>query len=262
MFSGFARRVGLKVRRALLVLPFLLTGLWTTASAQEPAEDSPPRTGPYVFIASTFDAVTGDPIEGAFAAVMGTDQFAVTDRNGSFRIEGIPAGQQAIKIWRLGYQATLFSVRFDSVVANVLDAPIVLTPIPVQMPEVVVEADRTRLVTGPMRQFYRRRSQGLGWFMTREQIQERAAPEFIDIIRLVPGADIQYLGNLQSTIRLVPTCGPIYFLDGVMTNERLVMTLEPEHLQGIEVYNRVATVPPEFNVMGSSCGVIVVWTYH
>jgi hypothetical protein len=259
MFCGCARQVEL---RGLLVLPFLLPGLWTSASAQEPVEALPPVTGSYVFVASVFDAVTGEPVEAAFAAAMGTEQFGVSDRNGSFRVEGIPEGQHVIKVWRLGYQPTMFTVRFDSLITNVLDVPIVLQPIPVQMPEVVVEADRTRLVTGPMRQFYQRRGQGLGWFMTRQQIQERAATEFTDIIRLVPGADIQYLGNLQSTIRLAPTCGPVYFLDGVMTNERLVMSLEPEHLQGIEVYNRVATVPPEFNVMGSSCGVIVVWTYH
>jgi hypothetical protein len=226
------------------------------------AQDATSVPESFVFVASVFDAKSGDPVEAAFAAAMGTDQFAVSDRNGSFRIDGIPGGQQVIKVWRLGYEPTMFTVRFDSVQVAVLDAPIVLEPIPVQMPEVVVEAERTRLVTGPMREFYRRRNEGRGWFMDREQIVERHADEFVDIVRTVPAVDIQYLGNLQSTIRLTPTCGPVYFLDGVMTNERLILSLPPDQLGAVEVYNRVATVPPEFNVMGASCGVIVVWTYH
>ena len=258
MSCGFSRQVGARLGRLGVAVGLLLG---STAVAGR-AQDSTSVAGSYVFVASVFDAWTGEPVEAAFAAAMGTEQFAVSDRNGSFRIEGIPGGQQIIKVWRLGYEPTMFTVRFDSVEVAVLDVPIVLTPIPVQMPEVVVEAERTRLVTGVMREFYRRKNEGQGWFIDREQILDRHADNFTDIVRLVPGVDVQYLGNLQSTIRLAPTCGPLYFLDGVMANERMVMALQPEHLAGIEVYHRAATVPPEFNLMGASCGVIVVWTYH
>ena len=216
----------------------------------------------YAFVGSVFDARSGDPVVAAFAAALGTDCFATTDEHGSFRIDGIPPGEQVIRIWRLGYEPTMFRLLFDSVEVNVLDAPIVLEPIPVQMPELVVEADRTRLVAGLMRDFYRRRNEGAGWFMTREEIVARGADQFIDLVRTVPSADIVYLGNMQYTIQLVPACGPLYFVDGALTNEQLVLSLEPEYLAGIEVYHRVATLPPEFNMRGSSCGVIVVWTYH
>jgi hypothetical protein len=216
----------------------------------------------YAFVGSVFDARSGDPVVAAFAAVLGTERFATTDQNGSFRIDGIPPGQQVVRIWRLGYEPTMFRLMFDSVEVNVLDAPIVLEPIPVQMPEVVVEADRTRLVTGPMRDFYRRRNEGEGWFLTREQIEARSTDQFVELVRMVPGADIQYLGNLQNAVRLAPTCGPVYYVDGARTNEQLVLSLQPQHLAGIEVYYRAATVPPEFNVPDAACGVIVAWTYH
>ena len=81
-------------------------------------------------------------------------------------------------------------------------------------------------------------------------------------MRVVPGANIHYMGNLQYQIRLAQACGPLYFLDGILTGEQQVLSLRPEYLAGIEVYHRISDVPPEFNTMGASCGVIVVWTYH
>ncbi|NIM48770.1 MAG: TonB-dependent receptor plug domain-containing protein [Gemmatimonadales bacterium] len=248
-FSGGGRLTG----RAILLVLVSLVVVPLRLSAQES-----PR---YTFVASVFDAMTREPVIAAFAAALGTDRFATTDQNGSFRLTALPRGTHTIRIWRLGYRPTMFTVRFDSLETNVLDVPIVLEPVPVEMPEVVVEADRTRLVTGAMREFYRRRDEGLGWFMTHEQIEARVAESLDDLVRSVPGVNVQYLGNFRVTIRMTTAqCPVVYFVDGIQSNEQLALSIRPERMAGIEVYRRPAEVPPELNVRGASCGVIVIWT--
>jgi hypothetical protein len=37
-------------------------------------------------------------------------------------------------------------------------------------------------------------------------------------------------------------------------------TYSPDQVAGIEVYNSPAEIPSMFNMTGSACGVIVVWT--
>lgn len=218
----------------------------------------------HTFVATVFDAESGDPVVGAFAAALNTERFGTTDHNGSFRIDGLTSGPHTIRIWRLGYEPILFRATLDSLSINVLDAPIVLQPIPVMMPELVVTADRTRLVVGPLRDFYRRSREGRGTFFTREDLEQRQADEVYQVLRAVPGADIMYLGNFQHTVRLAldhrVACPVVYFVDGIRSNERMALSIRPERLEGIEVYRRPTEVPPEFNVQGASCGVIALWS--
>ena len=218
----------------------------------------------HTFVGTVFDAESGDPVVGAFAAALGTERFSTTDRNGSFRIDGLPSGEHTIRVWRLGYQPILFRATLDSLAINVLDAPIVLQPIPVMMPEIVIEADRTRLIVGQLGEFYRRSREGRGTFFTRADLEQRHADEVHQVLRAVPGADIIYLGNFRRTVRLAldrrMACPVVYFIDGIRSNERMALSIRPEHLEGIEVYRRPAEIPPEFNVLGASCGVIALWS--
>ena len=220
----------------------------------------------HTFVATVFDAQSRDPVVGAFAAAVGTERFGVTDRNGSVRIDGLPTGTHTIRIWRLGYEPILFAATFDSTAVQVLDAPIVLQPLAVVLPEVVIEAERTRLVVGPLGEFYRREREGVGWFFTRVDIDARGADELRQIVRVVPGLNVQYLGNFRWTIRLGNnqrvSCPVVYFVDGIQSNEQMALSIRPERLEGIEIYRRPTEVPVEFNVRGASCGVIALWSRH
>ncbi len=218
----------------------------------------------HTFVATVFDAESGDPVVGAFAAAVGTERFSTTDRNGSFRIDGLPSGEHTIRVWRLGYKPILFRATLGSLVINVLDVPIVLQPIPLMMPEIVIEADRTRLFVGPLGDFYRRSREGRGTFFTREYLEQRQADQVHQVLRAVPGADIIYTGNFRRTVRLAPdnrgVCPVVYFVDGIRSNEEMALSIRPERLEGIEVYRRPAEIPPELNVRGASCGVIAMWS--
>lgn len=240
----------------LATLPTALAIAWPLATAPRVAA----QDAAYTFVAGVFDGVTGRPVEAAFAAALGTDSWAVTDANGSFRLNGLTRGRHVIRVWRIGYTPTTFSVTFDSLPLNVLNAPIGLQPIPVQMPEMVVEGDRTRLVAGPLREFYRRRREERGRFYTREEIERRRADRLEDVLRDVPGVAVQSLGNLRTTIRLGAACEPVYYVDGIQSNEGLALSLRPERIEGIEVYRRPSEIPADLNTGSAACGVIVLWT--
>ena len=218
----------------------------------------------HIFVATVFDAQSRTPVVGAFAAAVGTDRFGITDRNGSVRIDALPDGVHTIRVWRLGYEPMLFTARFDSLAVQVLDAPIMLQPLPMVLPEVVVEAERTRIVTGPLGDFYRRQREGSGWFFTRADIDARGADELRQIVRVIPGVNVEYVGGLRWTIRLADNqrvrCPVVYFVDGIQANEQMALSIKPERLDGIEVYRRATEIPPEFNVRGASCGVMVLWS--
>jgi hypothetical protein len=239
--------------RLTIAVSVLLSGLRSEVAAQS-------AQGSFTFVASVLDARTREPVVAAFAAALGTDRFATTDDHGSFRIDGLPGGEHTIRIWRLGYRTAMFRVRFDSVETNILDVPIVLEPIPVQMPEIVVEAERTRLIAGVMRDFYRRRAEGAGLFIDREEIEARRADAFVDLMRGIPSLDVEYLGNLQWTLRLPGKCSPLYYVDGVRSNEGVALSIRPEQLEGVEIYRRLSEVPLELTAGQGMCGVIVLWT--
>lgn len=84
-FRGGGRQPG---RAALLVLVSLVA-----APVFLPAQESPR----YTFVASVFDAMTRKPVVAAFAAALGTDRFATTDQNGSFRLTALPGGRHTIR---------------------------------------------------------------------------------------------------------------------------------------------------------------------
>jgi hypothetical protein len=233
----------------------VLPGYAPAQSAPEPTISS--------FVGAVFDATTSAPVQAAFASAMGTGVWATTDHNGSFRLDRLPPGTHTIRIWRIGYTPTFFTVRLDSNQVSVLDVPIVLRPIPYEMPEIVVEGDRTRLVMGPLREFYRRRNEEEGVFITREQIMLRGFERFDQIFSGIAGVNVDYSGNLENRILMGRGrelgCSPQYFVDGLWTDESMALTMRPEWIEGIEIYRRVSEIPPELNARGL-CGVIVIWT--
>jgi hypothetical protein len=55
-----------------------------------------------------------------------------------------------------------------------------------------------------------------------------------------------------------------FFLNGsYLGNDNTVqidMILDVNQVEAVEAYSGGADIPPEFNVTGSACGVIVIWT--
>lgn len=122
--------------------------------------------------------------------------------------------------------------------------------------------------------FHRRKEQGIGRFIDRQDIEDRNPVRLTDLLREVPGlrllcdpgaCKIQF-ERAKPPLGL-SDCPVLYFVDGTP----FPMTfpdeyLAPDHIEGIEVHTS-ATVPAEYNRMVGStetgsprCGVILIWT--
>src|SRR5215471_18693741 len=86
--------------RFLAVLVAVITALATPTGAQEPASSS--RHG--VVEGRVVAARTGDPLPGAKVIVTGSSAETSTDRDGSFRLGGVPPGNQTVVVTYLGWK--------------------------------------------------------------------------------------------------------------------------------------------------------------
>lgn len=99
LLRGRSRGFGLG---AVVAAAWLLFGA-SPASAQQGA-----ITG------AVTDAGTGDPVSGAQVFVEGTEMGTLTSQDGSYRLEGVPTGQQTVRVRLIGYQRASQTVSVSS----------------------------------------------------------------------------------------------------------------------------------------------------
>jgi len=117
---------------------------------------------------------------------------------------------------------------------------------------------------------------GLGFYITREEVEARNPTFVSDLLRDVPG--IQLSGGTvgaRPSVRMARAsnrnCATQIWVDGFLANRRDLLSGRPEDfriddmvipssVEGIEVYRGLSTVPPEFLNPDAVCGVIAIWT--
>ena len=186
-----------------------------------------------------------------------------TDSAGIFQLTDVDFGTNIIQLTRIGYESITFDLWVDSALGPLA---VTMAPLSVRLRDLTVVTDQPTL--NRMFGFDMRRAEGNGSFLTRFEIEDRAPIRFSDVLRGIPGLrvtpDPQYFGNLVTAIRTAGfgTCQPMLFMDGMLMDEtvRLDNVVNWRYVEGLEVYVGPAQIPPRFNVTGSVCAVIVVWT--
>ena len=213
------------------------------------------------------------PLSRARISVAGSDLVAVSDTDGSFRITSLPAGAQTVEIKLLGYSNAALPVQIESGKEAVL--LVTLTSVPVELKTVKVTADT--IILPEMRGFMERKGRGSGTFLTREEIDRMAARTFTDILRRVPGMQLEARNGPFGATYTVESarmqgvnggrgCQVLYFVNGVsfamMGNLEINSFVRPDEVAAVEVYNGASQIPAQFNstANGSRCGVVVIWT--
>lgn len=204
----------------------------------------------------------GHPISGADVQVVGTSLRGVTDDTGRIALLAVPIGRTVLRVRRLGFTELTIPI---TVTAGVAAEHYRMTPLPAALAKVVVKASGLKpdryAGTGKFDEFYRRRAQGLGTFLTREVIDARSAQKSEDLLRMVTGVRIRYRGNVPSVQFL--RCDRVnVYVDGIRSHDpfRDFFGLSPLDIEAMEVYHGLATVPPEFSPQPNDCAAIVVWT--
>jgi hypothetical protein len=224
------------------------------------------------------DDVTSEPIPGATVELLSARGSrlaqALTNDNGTFSFI-IPqhAGYQ-FRASRIGYRRTntptLWTEEHDTLHVEIrLDQEAVL------LAPLEVTAWSRRVRPSPVTEGFRdRMASGLGFFVTRQEIEERKPIYITDMLASVPGVQLMSSGRgTRRHIYMTRTgdhCPAQIFVDGFLLNGRSRVTADPDFtlddavapssVEGIEVYHGLATVPAQFLNPDSRCGAVVVWT--
>lgn len=118
----------------------------------------------------------------------------------------------------------------------------------------------------------RARHAGFGRFVTRSEIERRGATGAVALVRGIPGVRVAYVAPCpgcaeEEVIFLrgaVNGCVPTVLIDGMVVRQDatfpLRALLNPDDLDGVEVYTEPATIPPALGGFGGSCGLVAFWT--
>lgn len=244
----------------------------STASAQA-RQDSVLLQGQVV------EEETGDPI--AFVALTMLDRQgriigrAEGDRQGRFSYVARNRAGLGIRVERIGYQDNetpllwfdgydFYQVEIRMDREAVLLAPLEITARRSQKSSVLAD-------------FEHRSQRGMGWYLTRAEIESRNPSRVTDLLSMAPGVSLSSSGQgLRRVVEMVRNgaqasrCPVQVYLDGMHLNamngpwHTQVVAIDdyvaPESVQGIELYRGLSTVPAQFLNEYAKCGVVAVWT--
>jgi hypothetical protein len=193
--------------------------------------------------------------------VMRSGRMVRTDSAGRFLLAAIPAGNADIGFRRIAFEPVIVSLQIP--LDDTTDVEVRLGGIPM-LPTVVVtdHAERNKI----LEQFEARRKQGIGYFVTRADIERRRPQQLSDYMRMVPGVRIVPLDNGRSALRFArnprANCPPQYFVDGIPASNFDIDEVLPGDVEAIELYPGSSGVPPQYNrFYGTTiCGTVLIWT--
>jgi CarboxypepD_reg-like domain/Carboxypeptidase regulatory-like domain/TonB-dependent Receptor Plug Domain len=227
------------------------------------------------------DYETGDPVFGAEVRLRGTSFSTLTGERGFFSFADVPWGVYFLEVDHIAYAHQARPLRILGDQAH--EVSIALAKDALELEGLSVSV-RSRDWFGGMRGFRERRSRGFGYFMDRESIERRGAVRVVDLLREIPGVNVEMarasLDNPGRTTtsalyfrncwRYTPEGNPIYtppmfFLNGV---KQLGLdlargdldTVLPQDIEAMEVYRGASEVPADFGGSDAGCGVIAIWT--
>lgn len=182
----------------------------------------------------------------------------VTSPDGRFVVGDLAAGRYAIRVRRLGYAPRTVDVSVDSAGQGTV-IEIVLTPVPAQLEEVLVNPT----TSGRLREFYahRQQRQSFARFLELADIRRLAPASPSELFRTVPGVTIRAAAGGGNTVR-IRGCQPTVWVDGQrIPGAELDEVVQPMDIGGIEFYPSSAGIPPQYlDPTNRLCGLILVWT--
>lgn len=230
------------------------------------------------------DPESGDPIRNAEVTIrarrgrVSVTATGVTDVRGFFRLQTPESGRYFFSANALGY-ADVRDEMVEVSEGKLTVVEIQMAPEALELEPLVVSAER-RDFHLELEGFYDRQAGGLnrGLFLTPEVLEARRPRWVTDLLVGLPGTRV---------INLTGGRRALYFRDGVQLNGRICWprvyvdrslvsaggfsgagadstaldaAVAGVEVSAIEVYPSAARVPPEFNGLNASCGVVVIWT--
>lgn len=209
--------------------------------------------------------IGGRAIEGATVEIHGRS--ARTDSLGLFRIRAHRRDSLTITVKRIGFAPSSGLLTAPELSGDTL---LVLMDATAQMIEsVLIKAPDLRSALG-YGSFEDRRAQGLGVFVTREDIVKRNTSRLSDVMRTQRGVHLVRLSGGSYGVRFTAfegrtrSCAPEIWIDGQRARGMEIDEIPANTVEAIELYRSTATTPFQFTVgaggISSRCGTIVIWS--
>jgi len=195
--------------------------------------------------------------------------------NGQFNLDAPGSGRYRLRFQAVGYRTTLSPV-FELVPRGTLGISLQVRP------QAAVRLDTVDVAGEPvparLADFYRRRADGGGSFITRAQFEQTTPTRVTDVLRRMTGLtilanpDFGMNGDMREYLVLngrlglfqARLCQVHVYLDGAYMGNTLTLNLDDfvdvDRIEAVETYNGGANMPVQFNRAGSECGVIALWT--
>ncbi|MEP6990695.1 MAG: TonB-dependent receptor, partial [bacterium] len=208
------------------------------------------------FVADT--AGRGVPFAEVVVAIpaTGAQLHARTDSAGHFVVPSVPAGQTIVQVHRLGFEPLSRHLAVRGAVTDSL----LYTLMPLALGLASVDVHDT-LMTRGLREFLdRKRMGGMGRFIDQEAIDSMHITRASDALRMVPGVQLRPSGRIGNLVR-IRGCKPTLWVNGVRAaGAELDELAQPDDIGGIEVYNSLAGMPPQYQDRQNPCGAILIWS--
>jgi hypothetical protein len=204
---------------------------------------------------------------------------ATTDATGRFTFHPGEPGTFVIRADAAGYTS------FISEPLNLTELQ--TRTVEIHMPSVVTQLDPV-IVTGEraphsigLRRFEEHRQRGLGYFLERQDIEEKAPNTFTDVMWGIPGVQVVRMEDAFRPLNAPPVrpnsytlrmrgnldCAPSLYVDGMLfgnvdyvSDGGIDDLIHAPDVEAVEVYRGASEVPPDLNTGAPGCGVIAVWT--
>ena len=234
-------------------------------------------------------------VVGALVSIDSVPRTVATNDSGSFRLDSVPVGEHLLWIRQIGFQPEAFHIGVQrhsakAVLVRVTSAAVTL---PAVKTEVVGQWGKPERLdyTTKYDEFYRRRAEAVsGRFLTHEDVEAMKTSDLTDILNRVPFLKLDERGDGASLSMPGCSAGNILIMiddqrvwpgpqltresmgtvaavaargdkTGLLSPDALglLKSLHDENIEGIEVYNHLASLPFEA-ADGSFCAEIRIWT--
>jgi hypothetical protein len=237
------------------------------AGAQAPAAAPATYRGRLLGV---FNAQTGDPVEGAEVIDMLNKTKALTTATGTVTLAFLPDGGGMVQVQKIGFAPYANVIAISE--ADTLPVTVMLSPIAQTLAPVVTTS--THVYRSPaLREFEARRLAGHGKFIPEEQLRKNDSRTMTDLIRQM-GVMVQCAKttsacyavstrqNSRYAIRGGGACSFDVYIDGqrVTDERRNLEKLFVNEMGGVESYAGPASIPTQYNMTGSACGVLLFWS--
>jgi outer membrane cobalamin receptor len=226
------------------------------------------------------EQASGNPIETVEIRLVGvgSELRRITDSRGEFLFPRVPPGRYELVAEHLAYGRRADSILVLAGQRTTLELRLAMRPIEL---EPLVVRVRRQFQSARMVDFYERLQRGVGYFITREDIELRQPARIEYMVDEAPGVRLVSFGGryaplMRRYVRFtrsgsLESCWPAVYVDGVRVDQAhgvqgksgptfLDDFVLPNDVEAVEVYGGAAVVPAAFAGSDARCGVIAIWT--